>query len=83
VNEDDLMTSLANRTIAGAGLDVFAHEPDAPDALFKLDNVVLLPHIGSATTETRAHMGQLATANLLAHFEGKPLLSPVKALKTA
>lgn len=78
VNEEDLLVALANKAIAGAGLDVFAHEPDVPEALIKMDNVVLLPHIGSATQETRHKMGQLAVDNLLAYFEGRELLTPVK-----
>ncbi|PZQ43832.1 MAG: 2-hydroxyacid dehydrogenase [Micavibrio aeruginosavorus] len=77
VNEEDLITALKNKKIAGAGLDVFANEPHVPEELIKMDNVVLLPHIGSATVETRAKMGQLVIDNLLAHFDGKPLLTPV------
>lgn len=77
VKEEDLVTALVEKKIAGAGLDVFTHEPNVPDALIKLDNVVLLPHIGSATVETRGAMGQLVVKNLLAHFNGDPLLTPV------
>jgi lactate dehydrogenase-like 2-hydroxyacid dehydrogenase len=79
VVESDLLAALSNRVIAGAGLDVFAHEPDVPEGLFSMDNVVLLPHIGSATTETRTRMGRLVIENLLAHFAGSPLPTPVKA----
>ena len=50
-----------------------------PEAFFKMDNVVLLPHIGSATRETRAAMGRLVVDNLKAHFEGMPLKTPVAA----
>ena len=75
--------ALSNRTIAGAGLDVFAHEPDVPEGLFSMDNVVLLPHIGSATTETRTRMGRLVIENLLAHFAGSPLPTPVRASAAA
>lgn len=77
VNTEDLLVALSNREIAGAGLDVYETEPNIPQALISMDNVVLLPHIGSATAETRAQMGQLVIANILAHFEGQPLLTPV------
>jgi len=77
VDEQALVEALSMRTIAGAGLDVFAKEPYVPEDLISMDNVVLLPHIGSATVETRTAMGQLVVDNLLAHFEGKPLLTPV------
>jgi lactate dehydrogenase-like 2-hydroxyacid dehydrogenase len=83
VNETDLLNALASKTIAGAGLDVYAAEPNVPEALFKLDNVVLLPHIGSATTETRLKMGRLVIDNLLAHFDGKALKTPVTVNKVA
>ncbi len=78
VDEDDLLLALTNKTIAGAGLDVFANEPFVPDAMLKMDNVVLSPHVGSATHETRSKMGMLVIDNLSAYFEGKPLLTPVK-----
>lgn len=78
VDQDVLVEKLVNRKIAGAGLDVFAHEPHVPDELKSLDNVVLTPHIGSATLETRTKMGQLVLDNLAAHFAGQPLLTPVK-----
>lgn len=78
IKEDDLLIALSNKTIAGAGLDVYADEPHVPEALLKMDNVVLLPHIGSATFETRSQMGQLVVGNLLAHFNGEPLLSEYK-----
>lgn len=77
VNEEDLVTALQNNEISGAGLDVYAAEPNVPKELVKMDNVVLLPHVGSATQETRALMGQLVVKNLLAHFNGDPLLTPV------
>lgn len=79
VDEQALVAALLNGTIAGAGLDVFEDEPNVPEALFALDNVVLVPHIGSATVQTRQAMADLAFANLEAHFAGKPLLSPVPA----
>lgn len=77
VHEEDLVNALENKTIAGAGLDVYASEPNVPAPLITMDNVVLLPHIGSATIETRGIMGGLVVANLLAHFRGDPLLTPV------
>lgn len=77
VDEDALVSALVNKTIAGAGLDVYAHEPNVPDAMKGMDNVVLLPHIGSATIETRTVMGEIVLANLEAHFAGKPLITPV------
>lgn len=77
VNEEDLLIALRNKSIAGAGLDVFADEPHVPEAMLTMDNVVLSPHIGSATLETRSEMGQLVINNLLAYFDGKPLLTAV------
>lgn len=78
VNEDDLLIALRNKTIAGAGLDVFAHEPHVPEEMIKMDNVVLSPHVGSATHETRSVMGRIVINNFIACFEGNPLLTPVK-----
>ncbi len=77
VDETALIAALAAGRIAGAGLDVFENEPEVPEALRALDNVVLVPHIGSATWETRRAMADLAFGNLDAHFAGRPLLSPV------
>jgi len=77
VDETALIAALQNGTIAGAGLDVFESEPNVPDALCALDNVVLTPHIGSATWQTRRAMSDLSFGNLQAHFAGQPLLSPV------
>jgi len=77
VDEDALVEALRTGTIAGAGLDVFENEPQVPQALRELDNVVLTPHMASATRETRQAMADLALANLQAHFAGKPLPSPV------
>lgn len=78
VHEEDLVNALVEKRIAGAGLDVYAVEPNVPEPLIKMDNVVLLPHVGSATIETRGIMGGLVVANLLAHFRGDPLLTPVQ-----
>jgi hydroxypyruvate reductase len=77
VDEPALLEALRDQRIAGAGLDVFADEPRVPEAFFALDNVVLQPHVASATHQTRAAMGQLVVDNLAAHFAGKPLLTPV------
>ena len=77
VDEPALIEALRSGIIAGAGLDVFADEPNVPAALIGLDNVVLTPHVGSATWQTRQAMADLAFANLQAHFAGQPLLSPV------
>lgn len=68
VDEAALVDALVNRRIAGAGLDVFANEPHVPQALFELDNVVLLPHVSSATEETRLAMGELFLDNLKIFF---------------
>ena len=73
VDEPALVNALADGTIKGAGLDVFADEPNIPAPLLAMDNVVLLPHVGSATRETRQAMGDLCKANLDAWFAGKPL----------
>jgi lactate dehydrogenase-like 2-hydroxyacid dehydrogenase len=77
VDEPAMVEMLRSGALGGAALDVFAEEPDAPEALFALDNVVLSPHQGSATAETRDLMGQLLVDNLKAHFAGEPLLSQV------
>jgi lactate dehydrogenase-like 2-hydroxyacid dehydrogenase len=73
VDEPALVKALADGTIKAAGLDVFADEPNIPQPLYAMDNVVLLPHVGSATRETRQAMGDLCKANLDAWFAGKPL----------
>jgi len=77
VDEAALIAALAAGTIAGAGLDVFEDEPHVPDALKAMDQVVLLPHQGSATVECRAAMAALVLANLDAHFSGLPLVTPL------
>jgi lactate dehydrogenase-like 2-hydroxyacid dehydrogenase len=73
VDEDALVEALAAGRIAGAGLDVFEREPQVNPALTTMDNVVLLPHLGSATTETRVAMGMRAFENLQRFFAGQPL----------
>ncbi|QBE61648.1 2-hydroxyacid dehydrogenase [Pseudoduganella lutea] len=77
VDEPALVAALANGRLGAAALDVFADEPAVPAALTALPNVVLTPHVGSLTVETRHAMGQLVVDNLLAHFAGRPLLTPV------
>jgi hydroxypyruvate reductase len=77
VDEPAMVEALVNRRLAGAGLDVFVAEPKVPEALFKLDNVVLQPHVSSGTHQTRAAMGQLVVDNLAAFFANKPLVTPV------
>lgn len=79
VDEAALIDALRNGRIAGAGLDVYEREPEVPAALTALENVVLLPHMGSATEETRVAMGMCAVDNLSAFFEGRPLPNPVQA----
>ena len=77
IDETALIAALQAGTIAGAALDVFESEPNVPQALREMDNVVLTPHIGSATGQTRQAMADLALANLKAHFAGEALPSPV------
>jgi hydroxypyruvate reductase len=77
VDQAALVEALENGVIAGAGLDVFEDEPRVPEALCRMDKVVLTPHVGSATGQTRGAMADLAFANLQARFAGKPLPSPV------
>ncbi|PBC01399.1 D-glycerate dehydrogenase [Mesorhizobium sp. WSM3860] len=72
IDETALIHALDKGVIAGAGLDVYADEPAVPRGLLARENVVLLPHLGSATTETREAMGMKALENLTAFFEGKP-----------
>jgi lactate dehydrogenase-like 2-hydroxyacid dehydrogenase len=77
VDEQALIAALKNGTILSAGLDVFANEPNVPDELKAMNNVVLLPHIGSGSVVTRNAMDQLVVDNLKAWFAGKPPLTPV------
>ncbi|HEX7969176.1 MAG TPA: 2-hydroxyacid dehydrogenase [Stellaceae bacterium] len=77
IDEPAMVRALQDGKLGGAGLDVFADEPRVPEPLLAMENVVLLPHIGSATHATRGAMGQLVVDNLKAHFAGKPLLTPV------
>ena len=77
VDEGALVWALKNRLIAGAGLDVYEREPEIHEELFALENVVLAPHLGSATTDTRTGMADLAVRNVLAVLSGAPPLTPV------
>ena len=80
VDEPALVKALQVGTIKGAGLDVFVDEPNVPAPLTTMDNVVLLPHVGSATRETRQAMADLCKANLDAWFGGKPVLTLIPEL---
>jgi lactate dehydrogenase-like 2-hydroxyacid dehydrogenase len=73
IDQEALVAALADKTIAGAGLDVYAKEPHAPDALTAFPNVVLTPHIGGHTLESHVAMQDCVIANLKAFFAGKPL----------
>jgi glyoxylate reductase len=77
VDEAALVTALREGAIAGAGLDVFEREPAVDPALLTMDNVVLAPHIASATVETRTKMALIAAENVLAVLGGRPPLAPV------
>jgi len=77
VDEMALLRYLQEKKIAGAGLDVFEHEPNVPAEFYALENAVLYPHVASATVETRKAMGDLQVDNLHAHFAGKPVLTRV------
>ena len=77
IDEAAMLDMLKNWKIAGAALDVFEKEPQVPEEFFTLENVVLSPHQGSATHQTRDKMGDLVVANLVAHFDGEPLPSAV------
>jgi hydroxypyruvate reductase len=76
IDEPALVEALVQRRIAGAGLDVFEHEPNVPAALLELDNVVLLPHVASGTHETRKAMADLVLANLAGFFAEGKLVAP-------
>jgi lactate dehydrogenase-like 2-hydroxyacid dehydrogenase len=76
-DEAALIAALQSGQIAGAGLDVYEFEPKVPAALCAMENVVLLPHLGTATPQVRQAMGQLALDNVIAFAENRPLISPV------
>jgi lactate dehydrogenase-like 2-hydroxyacid dehydrogenase len=77
VDEDALIQALRNRTILTAGLDVFPREPQVSPELLAMDNIVLLPHLGSSSMRTRFAMAQLCVDNLISWFAGKGALTPV------
>ncbi|WP_336945367.1 2-hydroxyacid dehydrogenase [Asaia sp. HN010] len=77
VDEQALVVALQEKRLGRAALDVFVDEPNVPEALKTMSNVVLQPHRASATLETRQAMGKLVIDNLAAHFAGRPLVTPV------
>ncbi|KAL5575166.1 hypothetical protein UlMin_016865 [Ulmus minor] len=77
IEEQELVSALMEGRLGGAGLDVFEKEPEVPEQLFELENVVLAPHVGSDTVETCQAMADLVIRNLEAYFQNKPLLTPV------
>jgi lactate dehydrogenase-like 2-hydroxyacid dehydrogenase len=77
VNESELVAALQRGVIAGAGLDVYEAEPRLVPGLRELPNVVLLPHMGSGTKQTRVAMGECALANIQAFVENRPLPNQV------
>jgi len=77
IDEDALIKALQEKRIYGAGLDVFENEPQVPEALITMDNVVLLPHIGSSSTETRDRMSELVAHNIINVLEGRTPITPV------
>lgn len=77
IDEDALIAALADRRIAAAGLDVFANEPNVPQALMDLPNACLLPHVASASVSTRNAMADLVVDNLAAWLDGHPAITPV------
>ena len=77
VDEAALIEALQSRSIAGAGLDVYEREPEVPEALRTLENVTLLPHLGTSALEVRQAMGQMAVDNIVAFAEGRELPNPV------
>ncbi len=76
IDEAAMVEALKSGKLGAAGLDVFEKEPNVPDAMLALENVVVQPHVGSATVPTRTAMGQLVIDNLAAYFAGKPLKTP-------
>lgn len=77
VDEPEMVAALQEGRLGGAGLDVFADEPNVPEELLAMDSVVLQPHQSSATIETRKAMADLTVDNLTAYFAGKPVLTPI------
>lgn len=83
VDQDALIEALRDKRIAAAGLDVYTNEPAVPESLVQLENVVLLPHIGSATIATRTKMALMAASNVIAVLEGHSPINPVRPPVTA
>jgi lactate dehydrogenase-like 2-hydroxyacid dehydrogenase len=77
VDEPALIQALKDKTIMSAGLDVYVNEPSVPAELIAMENVVLFPHLGSASVYTRTQMDQLVVDNLVAWAAGKGPLTPV------
>jgi lactate dehydrogenase-like 2-hydroxyacid dehydrogenase len=77
VDQQALVAALREKRIAGAAIDVFEDEPNAPTELFDIEHVVMTPHIASSTTETRRAMADLVQENLRLHFAGQPVKTPV------
>jgi glyoxylate reductase len=82
VDEDALVWALGSGELAGAALDVYEHEPAVHPGLRRLENVVLAPHLGSATVETRTRMAELAVENVVAVLQGKPPTTPIAGTVT-
>jgi lactate dehydrogenase-like 2-hydroxyacid dehydrogenase len=78
VDEEALVEALQDGRLGAFASDVFAHEPHVPEALLEMPNVILAPHIGSATVDTRTAMGELMLKNLERFFAGEPLETPVR-----
>ena len=83
VDEQALVEALSQGRLAGAGLDVFADEPKVPEAMLTMDNVVVLPHVGSGTVQTRAAMEALTLRNLDSFLASGQLVTPVPLPATA
>ena len=81
IDEATMIEMLQSGKLGAAGLDVFEKEPHVPEALLTMDNVVLQPHNGSATNQTRIAMGHLVLDNLEAFFAGKPVPNPVNHIQ--
>ena len=77
IDEEALVKALAEKTIAGAGLDVYEFEPAVTEGLLKLDNVVLSPHLGNATIEAREEMGMIAAKNIILVLSGGEAINKV------
>ncbi len=77
VDEDALVSALRTGTIAAAGLDVLADDPNVSDDLLALDNLTILPHIGSASASTRAAMADLVAQNVIAWFQSGAAITPL------